>query len=69
MDTQAAKELDYGISNAVGALIEAMGMQAENLMRTHRGQPPGYPESAFQELMLSRGLHHNAILKRWEGIP
>ena len=60
-DERHLKELDYGITCAIGAFIEAMGMMSENLQRVHLGQSIAYPEEAFNKLMEERGLHHNGI--------
>jgi hypothetical protein len=62
------KELDYGINIAVQGLITAMGMQAENKQREHRGESLAYTEADFQKVLLDNGIHHNAVLKRWEGV-
>jgi hypothetical protein len=55
------------ISQSVCALIEAMGMQAENLRRHHGGESMGYTESAFEDLLLKWGIHHNAALNTLNG--
>lgn len=65
MDEYAARELDYGISQAVSALIEAMGMVAENKHRLQHGNSQAYGEEAFFALIEKYGLHHNAVLSRW----
>jgi hypothetical protein len=68
MEERAMKELDYGISVAAGALIEAMGMQAENLQRVHGDERLAYLEKDFCNLAERRGLHHDAVLTRWQDI-
>lgn len=64
MDEQALRDLDYSISVAVGAMIEALGMHAENQIRLSKGDAPAYSYKQFEELMLNRGLHHNAVIER-----
>lgn len=43
------------------AMIEAMGMQAENMGRVHRGTAMAYNDEHFSALIEKYGLHHNAI--------
>lgn len=68
MTTEAMKELDYGLTTAIGALIQALGMHWENERCKLMEQTPSYSEGHFQELIEKNGLHHNAVLTRWEGI-
>lgn len=44
------------------ALIEAMGMQAENEQRKAIGCSMAYTEEAFQKLLDRYPIHHNAVL-------
>ena len=44
------------------AMIEAMGMQAENQQRAHRGESIAYAEDHFNALITKYGIHHNAVL-------
>jgi len=39
-------DIDY-LAQQIRALIVAMGMQAENQIREHRGEAPAYDEDAF----------------------
>jgi len=48
-------------SQVACALIEAMGMKAENQQRTHLGQSIAYGEEAFAALIEKYGIHHNAV--------
>jgi hypothetical protein len=48
-------------SQVACALIEAMGMQAENQQRTNRGHSIAYGEDAFAALIEKYGIHHNAV--------
>lgn len=53
----------YLISQSVCALITAMGMQAENDQRKHRGESMAYMEEAFQKVILDYSIGSNdAIL-------
>lgn len=47
---------------ATGALIEAMGMVAENKYREQRGDTIAYTEEAFQEVIQRWGIHHNSVI-------
>ncbi len=58
MDANAA----YIIGMAANALIEAMGMHADNQHRLSRGETIAYDEKAFQELIERTGIHHNGIV-------
>lgn len=68
MESHVARELDYGLSMAAGALIKAMGMLAENLCRHETGQAPAYGEDAFQKVIEDFGVHHNGVLLRWKNV-
>lgn len=48
-------------ARAATALIRAMGMQAENIMRQHRGHTIAYAENAFIKVIEEEGIHWNAI--------
>jgi hypothetical protein len=43
------------------ALIQAMGMQAENQARAQAGESPAYNEGHFYELIDREGIGHNAV--------
>jgi len=49
-------------AQATCAMIEAMGMQAENQQRTNLGQSIAYGEEAFGVLIEKYGIHHNAAI-------
>lgn len=51
----------YVISQSVCAMVEAMGMQAENQQRTNRGLSIAYGEEAFAAVLEKYGVHHNAV--------
>ena len=57
----------YILGMAIGGLIEAIGMHAENQNRLNRNEPIAYTEEAFQKIINDRGLHHNAILTNLRG--
>lgn len=68
MNTRFLRELDYGITVSIQALITVVGMVAENGMRLHRGEAPAYVEQHFQKVIEDLGIHHSGVLARWEGI-
>jgi hypothetical protein len=57
----------YVISQSVCAMIEAMGMQAENQQRIHRGESVAYMEDSFNSLCEKYGIHHNAVCTVLQG--
>lgn len=56
------KEHAYFMSESTCALIEAMGMQAENKQREHRGESMAYVEADFAKLLEKYQLGHNAVI-------
>ncbi len=56
----------YVNSQSVCALIEAMGMAAENQQRAHRGESAAYVEGAFTDLIEKYGIYHNAVLTTFQ---
>ena len=52
----------YVMSQAACALIEAMGMHAENMQRQQLGQSMAYSDEAFLKLINRYGIHHNAVI-------
>ena len=62
MEAYEAQRLVCVIGNAIGGLIEAMGMQATNQERLSKGHTIAYDDKAFYELMEERGLHHDALI-------
>ena len=62
MEYQEARNVAYIIATAVGALIEAMGMIAENQQREITGSSPAFVHEDFIKLIDRSGVHHNAIL-------
>lgn len=62
MDDRTAQNTAYIVANAIGGLIEALGMMSLNMHRQQRGETIAYDDAAFYKLMEDRGLHHNAIM-------
>jgi len=54
-------------SQSACALIEAMGMMAENRRRQFENIPPYYIEEDFKGLIEKYGIHHNAALTMLDG--
>ena len=54
-------------SQSVCALIEALGMAAENQQAAWLKQPIYHGEGAFKALIEKYGIHHNAALSTLHG--
>lgn len=52
----------FVMSQSACALIEAMGMHAENMQRQAVGHSMAYTEHAFDDLLNRYSIHHNAVL-------
>lgn len=52
------------LADAAAALVEAMGMMAENMDREQRGEPIAYKEDNFNAILDNRGLRYNDIIER-----
>ena len=52
----------YVMAQTACALIEAMGMVAENEQRKALGQSMAYTEDAFVDLPNKYGIHNNATI-------
>ena len=59
----------YIVSQSTCATIEAMGMQAENMQRAHRGESIAYASSDFLSLIDKYGIGRNAVLITMSGKP
>lgn len=57
----------YVFSQATCALIEAMGMIAENAYRASNGEATAYRDEAFNALINKYGIHHNAVVTTFGG--
>ena len=62
MEAHEAQKMVYVIGMAVGGLIKAMGMHAENQDRLSKGYTIAYDDAAFDKVRLDNGLHHNALM-------
>jgi hypothetical protein len=60
MDEQ--QRLAYINGQIACAQIEAMGMNAENQRAALKGQEPPYGKEAFDGLINTYGIHHNAVI-------
>lgn len=49
-------------SNCTRAFIIALGMQAENEQRKHRGESIAFVKEDFDKLILEEGIHWNAVI-------
>jgi hypothetical protein len=52
----------YVVSQAAAAIVEALGMAAENQRRLTMGESPAYGESDFFNLSTRCGLDHNSVV-------
>jgi hypothetical protein len=62
MDSQQIANAAYINAQATCAMIEAMGMQAENKQREIQGYSIAYDDKAFFDLIEKYGIHHNATV-------
>jgi len=56
------QKVAYVHAQAMAALIEALGMVAENLQRIQRGESLAYVNDAFQQTITDHGIYHNALM-------
>lgn len=61
------QKVAYVQAQASAALIEALGMIAENTFRDRQGNSIAYGTEAFDKLILDYGLHHNALMALFHG--
>jgi hypothetical protein len=61
-DAQKITNAAYVNAMVACAMIEAMGMQAENSQRSHLGLSMAYDDKAFNDVIEKYGIHHNAVL-------
>lgn len=54
-------------SQSTAAMIEAMGMQAENIQRIKMGETVSYNEKDFTNLITKWGLEHNQVVAFLQG--
>lgn len=62
MDSLQIANAAYVNSQVACAMIEAMGMQAENQNRERRGESIAYTEKSFNDLILKYGIGHNDVV-------
>jgi len=48
------------------AMIEAMGMQAENKIRELQGGFPPYGEDDFAKVIEEYNIHHNGVMREFQ---
>ncbi len=58
----------YVVSQAACAMIEAMGMQAQNEYRKHIGEAPEYLLKDFENLISKYGVDHNSTIGYLRGV-
>jgi hypothetical protein len=56
------QKVAYVQAQAAAALIEAMGMVAENMQRDRHGFSMAYDAKAFQDVIENYGIHHNTVV-------
>lgn len=64
MDNHSLAEFAHQINDAVAALIEAKGMEAENKIREQRGLSLAYDESDFIKVLRDYGLGYNENIEK-----
>lgn len=52
----------YVNAQAACMMVEAMGMQAQNMARTAEGELPMFFKEHFDALIVNYGVHHNGTL-------
>lgn len=57
-------EFSKQINDAVAALIEAKGMEAENMQRQIQGNSMAYTERDFLEILKSHELEYNSMIEK-----
>jgi hypothetical protein len=58
----ANQRVSYQNSQNTAAMIEAMGMQAENSQRLSQGEAIAYNDNAFLDLIEKYGLGSNTVM-------
>jgi len=61
-DAQKVSNASYVIGMAIGGLITALGMHAENQQRIQNGESIAYTAESFNQVVLDYQCHHNAIV-------
>ena len=55
----------YVIAMSACAVIKALGMNADNAQRAHRGESMAWTSADFDALIEIEGIHHNAVIERF----
>lgn len=63
-DETRATEMNARVARAT---IRAMGMQAENLNRCHRGESIAFVEDDFANVINEEGIGHNQVVSWLQG--
>jgi len=61
-DAQKVSNASYTIGMAIGGLITALGMYAENMDSQARGETMSYLKKDFDQVVLDYQCYHNAII-------
>ena len=61
------QKVAYVVGEATVALIRALGMFSENLQKMQRNESLAYDEKAFEKLINSHPIHHNATVNLFHG--
>lgn len=64
MDKSEFAEFAKQINDAVSALIEVKGMEAENKIREQQGLSLAYDEDAFLNVLRTYGLGYNGNIEK-----
>lgn len=57
----------YIMAQAAALIAECLGMQAENMQRSHRGESMAYTYESFTEAIDRYGCSHNNVLLFFRG--
>ena len=60
------QQASYIFSEAVSALVEAMGMQSENQQRAVSGESPAYTMEHFMKLQERYCIGHNQVISYFQ---
>ena len=61
-----AETIAYVNAQAACAMIEALGMKAENEQRKVQGNSPAYGEAAFSAIIDKYCISHNAVMQLFQ---
>lgn len=63
MNSDVMAQVAYVQAQTACAMIEAMGMEAENEACRNMNEGPVYLKKDFDELIVKYAIHHNAIVE------